>query len=102
LTVNDVCAALFVSGLQRLDASTGDAVEQAGSRTMRQFGVRSCAGLMAQKFGDHLETAMDRMQWIRQLAAGIPARSCPRPRSRQCSGTPKSCVGKLTETLSAG
>jgi hypothetical protein len=68
LTVNDAkYAALFVSGLQRSDAPTGDAVAEAASRTVRQFGARGCIGLMAQEFGDHPEAAMDRMQWIRHL-----------------------------------
>jgi hypothetical protein len=28
---------------------------------------------MAQEFGDHPETAADRMRWIRQLAGQLPA-----------------------------
>ena len=76
LHLNDVqCTALFASGLQRSDAPTGDAVAEAVSRTVRQFGVRGCAALMAQEFGDHPETAIDRMRWIRQLAREMPARS---------------------------
>ncbi len=74
LTVNDAqCAALFVSGLQRSDAASGDAVAQAATRAVRQFGVRGCVGLMAQEFGDHPEAAMDRMQWIRQLCRDLSA-----------------------------
>jgi hypothetical protein len=69
LTVNDArCAALFVSGLQRSDDPSGDAVAEAARRSVRQFGVRGCLGLMAQEFGDHPEAALDRMRWIRQLA----------------------------------
>ena len=76
LNVNDAqYAALFASGLQRSDAPTGDAVTEAVSRTVRQFGVRGCAGQMAQEFGDHPEAAIDRMRWIRQLASEMPARS---------------------------
>jgi hypothetical protein len=74
LTVNDTqCAALFVSGLQRSDATGGDAVAQAATRAVRQFGVRGCVGLMAQEFGDHPEAATDRMQWIRQLCHDLSA-----------------------------
>ena len=69
------CAALFASGLQRSDVLTSDAVADAVSRTVRQFGVSGCVGLMAQEFGDHPETAADRMRWIRQLAGEMPARS---------------------------
>ena len=68
LTMNDARrAALFVSGLQRSDAPSDDAVAQAVTRAVRQFGVRGCVGLMAQEFGDHPEAAVDRMRWIRQL-----------------------------------
>jgi hypothetical protein len=67
------CAALFASGLQRSDVLTSDAVADAVSRTVRQFGVRGCVGLMAQEFGDHPETATDRMRWVRQLVSEMPA-----------------------------
>ena len=68
LTVNDTrFAALFVSGLQRSDTPTGEAVAEAVSRAVRQFGVGGCAGRMAQEFGDHPEAAIDRMRWIRRL-----------------------------------
>lgn len=75
LYLNDVRqTALFASGLQRSDAPTGDAVAEAVSRTVRQFGIRGCAALMAQEFGDHPETAIDRMRWIRQLVSELPSR----------------------------
>ena len=76
------CAALFASGLPRSDLLTSDAVADAISRTVRQFGVRGCIGLMAQEFGDHPETATDRMRWIRQLVSEIQA---SRPSSRAMS-----------------
>jgi len=68
------CTALFVSGLQRSDAPTPDAVNQAVRVAVRQFGVRGCAARMAQEFGDHPETAAGRMRWIRQLVGEFPAR----------------------------
>jgi len=74
LTVNDAqYAALFVSGLQRSDGLSGDAVAETVSRAVRQFGVCGCVGLMAQEFGDHPEAAMDRMRWIRQLFRDLSA-----------------------------
>ena len=74
LNMTDVrCAALFASGLQQSDAPTGATVAKAVQRTVRQFGVRGCAGRMAQEFGDHPEAAMDRMCWVRQLVGGLPA-----------------------------
>jgi hypothetical protein len=69
------CAALFASGLQRSDGPTGEAVAEAVSRAIRQFGVRGCAGRMAQEFGDHPEAAMDRMRWARQLVGEMPTGS---------------------------
>ena len=74
LTVNDArCAALFVSGLQRSDALGDEAVAEAASQAVRQFGVRGCVGLMAQEFGDHPEAALDRMQWVRRLVRDLSA-----------------------------
>lgn len=79
LNMTDVrCAALFASGLQQSDVTTGAAVAEAVQRTVRQFGVRGCAGRMAQEFGDHPETAMDRMRWVRQLIGGRPDYSTQR------------------------
>ena len=77
LDVNDTqggdaqLAALFASGLQRSDVLTEDAVAAAVSRTVRQFGVSGCVGLMAQEFGDPPDTATHRMRWIRQLRLGL-------------------------------
>jgi hypothetical protein len=42
-------------------------VLEAVSRTMRRFGIRGCADLVAQEFGDHPETAAARMRWVRQV-----------------------------------
>ncbi len=44
-------------------------VATAISRAAQQFGVRGCADRMAQKFGDHPDTAAKRMRWARQLTA---------------------------------
>jgi len=82
LTMNDARrAALFVSGLQRSDAPSDDAVAQAVTRAVRQFGVRGCVGLMAQEFGDHPEAAVDRMRWIRQLVRDLSPASVAQPRA---------------------
>jgi hypothetical protein len=68
LSVNDArCEALFASGLQPSDAPTAEEVAEVISRTVRQFGIRGCAGRMALEFGDHPETASARMRWVRQL-----------------------------------
>jgi hypothetical protein len=48
-------------------------VAEAIKATLRQFGVHGCACRMAQEFGDHPEAAAERMRWICQLAADVPA-----------------------------
>jgi hypothetical protein len=68
------CEALFASGLQRSDALTAASVAEAISGAVRRFGTRGCAGRMAQEFGDHPQTAAERMRWARQLAAKTTAR----------------------------
>jgi len=78
LNVHDArCEALFASGLQRSDAPTAEAVAEAISRALRQFGIRGCAGQMAQEFGDHPEAAADRMRWVRWLADQVFASPVP-------------------------
>jgi hypothetical protein len=71
------CTALFVSDLQRSDATDADALAELICRAVRRFGVRGCSGRMAQEFGDHPEAARDRMKWIRQLVGEAAARSRP-------------------------
>jgi hypothetical protein len=60
--------ALFASDLQPTDAPTAGMVAEAIERTVRRFGVRGCAGRMAQEFGDHPDAAATRMRWVRNLA----------------------------------
>jgi hypothetical protein len=76
LNVNSArCTALFVSELQRSDAPDAAVLAELVRRAVGRFGVRGCASLMAQEFGDHPEAARDRMRWIRQLVGEAPARS---------------------------
>jgi hypothetical protein len=83
LNVNEArCAALFASGLQRSDAQDDHAVSQAVSRAVRRFGIRGCAGLMAQEFGDHPEAAAARMRWVRRVMGDSPARPAFLPAAR--------------------
>ena len=74
LNIDDArCRALFASRLQQSDAPTAETVATAIRATVRQFGIRGCADLMAQEFGDHPEAAAERMRWVRQLLTGAPA-----------------------------
>jgi hypothetical protein len=61
------CEALFVSDLQRTDAADTAVLAENVSAAIRRFGVRGCASLMAQEFGEHPEAAADRMRWVREL-----------------------------------
>ena len=76
--------AVFVSGLQRRDEPSAGQVRQAVFAAIRAFGCSGCAGLVAQEFGDHPETAVTRMRWARAVAleafaeqaAGSPGAGC--------------------------
>ena len=73
--INDALyGALFVCELQQSDNPTTNMVAEAITRTMHRFGTDGCAGQIAQEFGDHPDTARDRMRWVSQLAAraGLP------------------------------
>jgi hypothetical protein len=61
--------ALFVSALQSCDQPSAAQVQQAVAAAVGVFGVRGCAGRVAQEFGDHPENAVTRMRWARKLAA---------------------------------
>ena len=60
--------ALFASALQPSDFPTASMIAEAISGAIGQFGVRGCAGRMAQEFGDYPDAAASRMRWVRQLA----------------------------------
>jgi hypothetical protein len=61
--------ALFVSALQRSEELSTGQVRKAVATTVRAFGGRGCAELVAQEFGDHPETAVARMRWARTVVA---------------------------------
>ncbi len=83
--------ALFVSTLQRSDAPDGAALAAAIDATVRRYGVRGCAARMAKEFGDHPETAAQRMRWAVSAVAeafgrtndGTAARAAVRSRPRR-------------------
>jgi hypothetical protein len=83
LNVNtSCCEALFASGLQPSDTLTAEAVAEEIRRTVRRFGIRGCAGRVAQEFGDHPELALERMRWVLRLAGQVSARPSVRPVAR--------------------
>jgi hypothetical protein len=60
--------ALFVSVLQRSDRPSPGQVRGAVAAAICAYGDRGCAELVAQEFGDHPETAVERMRWARAVA----------------------------------
>jgi hypothetical protein len=67
LTSNDVRCALFASVLQQSDQPSEETVLAAISAAIDHLGLGGCFDWMAQEFGDHPETACERMRWIGQL-----------------------------------
>jgi hypothetical protein len=85
LNLHDVrCEALFASRLQRCDNPSARDVADAIARSVRAHGSRGCAALMAQEFGEHPETAVARMRWVRGILA-VPAPDSTRPRNPHTS-----------------
>ncbi len=66
-TVEDLAAeALFVSDLQPSECPSCGAVEEAVTAMILRYGSDGCAAGVAAEFGDHPETAVSRMRWVRQ------------------------------------
>jgi hypothetical protein len=66
-------AALFASGLQRSDVPTAVMATETITATVRRLGIHGCLSRMAQEFGDHPDAAAERMRWICQFTAQMPA-----------------------------
>jgi hypothetical protein len=56
--------ALFVSDIQSSDAANPARVRSAVMSAVRRHGPRGCAALVAHEFGDHPDTAVNRMSWV--------------------------------------
>jgi hypothetical protein len=84
----DACQAdaVFASGLQRRDKPSAGQVRQAVAAAIRALGFSGCAGLVAQEFGDHPETAVSRMRWARAVAREAFADSASEPGPRADTG----------------
>ena len=84
--------ALFASMLQRSERPDAGQVRKAIAAAVRAYGGPGCAQRVAQEFGDHPETAVDRMRWARAVAdqafgrvPGAPPRPA-RDRNRRWPG----------------
>lgn len=71
--------ALFASALQRSDEPSAARVQQAIAAAVRAFGTRGCAARVAQAYGEHPETAVQRMRWARAAVADALAGAGPAP-----------------------
>ena len=75
LSAHDVSAssvrsdALFASALQRSDRPSPGQVRQAIAVAVARYGGSGCAARVAQAFGEHPETAVTRMRWVRTMVA---------------------------------
>ena len=88
LTISTARAdALFASALQRSDQPTVAQIHGAIAAALAAFGIRGCAARVAQAYGDHPETAVQRMRWARaavtRVSDGVRAGSACVPGPRQ-------------------
>jgi hypothetical protein len=58
--------ALFASDLQPSQDPGAGEIRAAIVDTLHKLGPQGCAACVAQEFGDHPDTAMIRMQWVRE------------------------------------
>jgi hypothetical protein len=66
--------ALFASILQCSDEPSPGQVRQAIAAAVAAYGGPGCAARVAQAFGEHPETAVTRMRWVRTMVArAVPA-----------------------------
>jgi hypothetical protein len=68
-----VIEALFASHLQPSQTPSADAIEAAVEQMILRLGSDGCAAAVAGEFGDHPETAVPRMCWVRRTLAAIAA-----------------------------
>ncbi|MFG2040771.1 hypothetical protein [Dactylosporangium sp. NPDC048998] len=76
-TVDPVqCMALFVSDASTARDLDNAAIRETVDRTLELLGPDECYARAAEVFGDRPETALDRIQWARELctrAMAVPA-----------------------------
>jgi hypothetical protein len=70
MTLTIEAEALFASPLQPSDQPDSAQIEAAITRTLEMLGgAEGCAAWLAHEFGDHPETAVNRMRWALATAA---------------------------------
>lgn len=63
--------ALFCSATQPSEKPDRLQVQESIAAMARTYGSRWCAARVAAEFGDHPETAAERMRWAREVVADI-------------------------------
>lgn len=66
--------ALFCSTVQPSEKPNGVQVGESIAAMIRVHGSRGCACQVAREFGDHPDTAVDRMAWARDVVATVYVR----------------------------
>ena len=84
-TVEDLAAeALFVSDLQPSDRPSRERLEDAVTAMILRHGSDGCAAAVALEFGDHPESAVRRMCWVKGELTAVVA-------PRKPLSTPNAC-----------
>lgn len=66
-TVQELAAeALFVSDLQPSECPSAQKLEDTVTAMLLRHGSDGCAAAVAEEFGDHPESAVRRMAWVRR------------------------------------
>lgn len=68
-----VIEAMFASYLQPSQTPTAAVIEAAINQMIAQLGSDGCAAAVAAEFGDHPDTAVVRMCWVRKTLQAIAA-----------------------------
>lgn len=71
--------ALFVSDVRYPDALTSAVVHNAVLGSLRRYGAKGCAAMVAAEFERHPEEAEPRMSWVRGAIRTIYPSSPPTP-----------------------
>lgn len=66
--------ALFASTLSSCEPHDRDELKAAIAAAVQDYGVRGCATVMAEAFGDHPVAAAQRMKWALSAAQPLAAR----------------------------
>jgi hypothetical protein len=78
-TVQELAAeALFVSHLQPSENPSRQTLEATVTAMVLRYGSDGCAAGVAAEFGDHPESAVRRMCWVRAQLRRIAAATTPR------------------------